>query len=245
MGGIFPQTGLNLPLTHCNFGAAAAFASGIRAALNDKKEKKIQVLVWAGDGATYDIGFGALSAAAEREEDILYLCANNEAYMNTGIQRSSATPFLAWTTTTPLPQLKLQPKKPLVEIMAAHKIPYSASASIGFKKDLERKLKIAKKIKGFKFIDLLVPCPTGWRARSDLTIKLSRMAVNCGIFPLIEIFDGKKYRINYPQGELLPVKDYLSLQGRFSHLEQSQILEIEKMIKENLDWLKKLQNLNP
>jgi len=220
--GSFPQTALRIPLCHVNFETAAPTASGIRAALKMLGDSDIEnVFVWAGDGATYDIGFGALSGAAERGDDIIYVCTNNEAYMNTGIQRSSATPWGTWTTTTPLPEPKQQAKKPMMEIMAAHRIPYAASASIAFPEDLEVKVKKAKSIKGgLKYIELLCSCPTGWRFPPHLTVKLARLAVLTGAFPLYEVFQGEKYVINQPEVNkaLLPVGEYLSLQGRFSHL---------------------------
>ncbi|TET41811.1 MAG: pyruvate synthase subunit beta [Dehalococcoidia bacterium] len=220
--GIYPQTALRIPFCHVNFETGASTASGIRAALKTLEDSEVEnVFVWAGDGGTYDIGFGALSGAAERGDDMIYVCANNEAYMNTGIQRSSATPWGAWTTTTPLPEPKQQAKKPMVEIMAAHRIPYAASASIAFLEDLEAKVKKAKSIKGgLKFIDLLCPCPIGWRFSPHLTVKLARLAVLTGVFPLYEVFQGKEYAINQPEVNkaLLPVEEYLSFQGRFSHL---------------------------
>ena len=198
IAGFFPQTALGIPLSHVNFETGASTASGIRAALKIMGHSEVEnVLVWAGNGATYDIGFAALSGAAERGDDMIYVCANNEAYMNTGIQRSSATPWGAWTTTTPLPEPKQQAKKPMVEIMAAHQIPYAASASIAFLEDLEAKVKKAKSIKGgLKFIDLLCPCPPGWRFPPHLTVKLARLAVLTGVFPLYEVFQGEKYVIN-------------------------------------------------
>jgi len=220
--GIYPQTALRIPFCHVNFETGAPTASGIRAALKTLEDSEVEnVFVWAGDGATYDIGFAALSGAAERGDDMIYVCANNEAYMNTGIQRSSATPWGAWTTTTPLPEPKQQAKKLMVEIMAAHRIPYAASASIAFLEDLEAKVKKAKGIKGgLKFIDLLCPCPIGWRFSPHMTVKLARLAVLTGVFPLYEIFQGKEYVINQPEVNkaLLPVEEYLSFQGRFSHL---------------------------
>lgn len=220
--GIYPQTALRIPLAHVNFETAASTASGIRAALKTLRDNEVEnVFVWAGDGSTYDIGFASLSGAAERGDDMIYVCADNEAYMNTGIQRSSATPWGAWTTTCPLPQPKQQAKKPMVEIMAAHRIPYAASASIAFLEDLEAKVKKARSIKeGLKFIDLLCPCPTGWRFPPHLTLKLARLAVLTGVFPLYEVFQGEKYVVNQPEvtKALLPAEEYLSLQGRFSHL---------------------------
>ena len=238
IAGFSPQAALRIPLSHVNFETGAPTASGIRAALEILGHSEVEnVFVWAGDGGTYDIGFAALSGAAERGDDMIYMCANNEAYMNTGIQRSSATPWGAWTTTTPLPKPKQQAKKPMVEIMAAHRIPYAASASIAFLEDLETKVKKAKAIKGgLKFIDILCPCPTGWRFPPNLTVKLARLAVLTGIFPLYEIFQGEKYVVNQPEVNkaLLPVEEYLSFQGRFSHLTDEDTKTIAHNV--NQEW---------
>lgn len=245
IAGIYPQTSWRIPLCHVNFETGASSASGVRAALEILESGEVEnVLVWAGDGGTYDIGFGSLSGAAERGDDIIYICANNEAYMNTGIQRSSATPLGAWTTTTPLPQPKHQAKKAMVEIMAAHRIPYAASASIAFPEDLEAKVKKAKSIKGgLKFIDLLCPCPPGWRFPPHLTVKLARLAVLTGVFPLYEVFNGEKYVVNQPGTNKapLPAEEYLKLQGRFDHLSKRDIKTIQDNL--NREWemlLKKL-----
>jgi len=238
LAGIYPQSTLRIPFCNVNFATGGSTSAGIRAALKAMRDSEVEnVFVWAGDGGTYDIGFAALSGAAERGDDIIYVCANNEAYMNTGIQRSSATPWGAWTTTSPLPQPKQQTKKPMVEIMAAHRIPYVASASIAFLEDLEAKVKKASSIKGgLKFIDLLCPCPTGWRFPPNLTIKLARLAVLAGVFPLCEISQGENYVVNQPQVDkaLLPVKDYLSFQGRFRHQTDEDIKTIQHNV--NHDW---------
>jgi len=238
LAGIYPQTSLAIPFCHANFETAGPTASGIRAGLEILENGEVEnVLVWAGDGATYDIGFGSLSAVAERGDDVIYVCANNEAYMNTGIQRSSATPWGAWTTTTPLPQPKQQARKPMVEIMAAHRVPYAASACIAFPEDLESKVKKAKGIKGgLKFIDLLCPCPPGWRFSPHLTVKLARLAVLTGVSPLYEVFQGEKYVVNQPviNKALLPVEEYLRLQGRFRHLIEEDIRTIQDNV--NKEW---------
>jgi pyruvate/2-oxoacid:ferredoxin oxidoreductase alpha subunit/pyruvate/2-oxoacid:ferredoxin oxidoreductase beta subunit len=243
VSGTFPQSSLRIPFCHVNFATGASTATGIGAALKILGKSDVEnVLVWAGDGATYDIGAGALSGAAERGNDMIYVCANNEAYMNTGIQRSSATPMGAWSTTTPLPQPKQQAKKPMVEIMAAHRIPYAASASIAFPEDLEMKLRKAKSIKGgVKFIDLLSPCPTGWRFPPHLTVKLARLAVLTGVFPLFEIINGEEYIINKPDVDatLVPVREYLQLQGRFAHLKEEDIDAIQENV--NREWRRLLR----
>jgi len=243
IAGAFPQSALGIPYCHVNFATGASSAAGIAAAVKALKKSAVEsVLVWAGDGATYDIGMGSLSGAAERGDDIIYVCANNEAYMNTGIQRSSATPTWAWSTTTPLPQPKQQSKKPMVEIMAAHRIPYAATASIAFPEDLEMKLKKAKSIKGgVKYIDLLCPCPTGWRFPPHLTVKLARLAVLTGIFPLFEIINGEEYIINKPDvaETPLPIREYMQWQGRFAHLSEDDMDTIQKNV--DREWMRLLQ----
>jgi pyruvate/2-oxoacid:ferredoxin oxidoreductase beta subunit len=227
--GIFPHTASKLPLMHTAFETTAAAASGVRAALVSSGKSEITVLGWAGDGGTFDIGFQALSAAAERNEDFIYVCYDNEAYMNTGIQRSSATPYGAWTTTTPLGQTKDLPKKNIVEIMAAHKIPYAATCNPAYPQDLMAKFRKAKKISGFRFIHMLAACPTGWKFDSDLSIKLGRLAVETKVFPLYEVEKGETYHVTYrPKG--LPVQDYLLEQGRFKHLKPEEIAYIQKFV---------------
>jgi pyruvate/2-oxoacid:ferredoxin oxidoreductase beta subunit len=227
--GYWPLSASKVPFFHCSFGTAAATAAGLKAGLEMIGDRTTTVLAWAGDGGTFDIGFQSLSGAAERNEDILYCCYDNEAYMNTGIQRSSATPKGSWTTTTPVQNLKEEPKKDIDAILAAHRIPYLATASIAFPEDLARKVKKAKKMKGTRFIHILIPCPPGWRFQSDLTIRLSRLAVEARAFPLFEVDHGMRYQLN-PMPEKIPVKEYVRLQGRFSHLSEKQIEAIQKEI---------------
>jgi pyruvate/2-oxoacid:ferredoxin oxidoreductase beta subunit len=194
-----------------------------------KGDSTTTVLAWAGDGGTFDIGLQALSGAAERNDDFIYICYDNEAYMNTGNQRSSATPFLTWTTTTPVRQAKEEAKKNIMEIMAAHRIPYAATASVAYPEDFFQKMKKAKEIRGLKFIHILASCPTGWRLPSQLSIKAARLAALTRIFPLYEIENGEKYTINLKQ-EPRPVQEYLKLQGRFSHLTDSEIEVIQENV---------------
>jgi len=225
IAGPFPYSALKVPILHTAFETAAVAASGVRAALDIKGDRETTVVAWAGDGGTFDIGLQALSGAAERNENILYICYDNEAYMNTGIQRSSATPKGAWTTTTP--EHKTEPKKDIMEIMAAHLIPYAAAASIAYPEDLIEKVKKAKGIYGLRFIHILAPCPPGWRIPSELSVKLARLAVESGVFPLYEVEGGLRYRINYtPNG--VGVREYLKLQGRFRDLSEEEIQEIEE-----------------
>ncbi|MDW8113404.1 MAG: thiamine pyrophosphate-dependent enzyme [candidate division WOR-3 bacterium] len=236
--GPFPLHCIKVPLYHTAFETAAVVASGIRAALEVKGKRDIEVLAFAGDGGTLDIGIQALSAVCERNDKIIYACYDNEAYMNTGIQRSSATPYGAWTTTTPREDFKKERKKNITEIIAAHRIPYVATASIGFPDDLIVKFKKAKEAKGTAFIHIFAPCPTGWRMAPELMITIAQLAVDCKIFPLYEVFDGVKYVINY-QPKNIPVQEYLKLQGRFSHLTEEEIEIIQKEVDFNWELLVK------
>ena len=201
-----------------------------KACLDRKGDFTTTVLAIAGDGGTFDIGLQALSAAAERNDDFIFLCYDNEAYMNTGIQRSSATPWGAWTTTTPPLSLKNQPKKDIVEIIAAHRVPYAATASMAYPEDFARKLRRAKETRGFKFIYALSPCPVGWRFSSELTVRVARLAVQSKLFPLYEVEDGDRYILNVePEG--VPVNEYFQPQGRFSFLREGDM----ERIQENVD----------
>ncbi|MFQ5905162.1 MAG: thiamine pyrophosphate-dependent enzyme [bacterium] len=236
IAGPFPYSGFRIPLYHTAFETAASCASGIRAALEVKKRRGINVLAWAGDGGTFDIGIQALSGAVERNDDFIYICYDNEAYMNTGIQRSSATPKGAWTTTTPARHPKLTRKKNMVEIMAAHRIPYAATASVAYPEDLKAKVRKAKKTKGTRFIHIFSPCPTGWRYSPELTVKLARMAVDSRAFPIYEVENGVQYRVTVePKG--IPVRDYIRPQGRFRHLTDEEIEEMQRNADSEYDRL--------
>ncbi len=233
IAGPYPQSSLQIPVMHTAFETGAAAASGVRAALDVKGDTETTVVTWAGDGGTFDIGFQALSGAVERNEDFLYVCYDNEAYMNTGVQRSSSTPYGAWTTTTPSREWKKMRKKNIVEALVAHRIPYAATASIAYPEDLISKVKKARAVKGSKFIHIFSSCPTGWRMPSEMSIKIARMAVQTNIFPLYEVEGGIRYTINLtPKGYL--VKEYFRLQGRFRHLTEADLDQIQRMVNE--DW---------
>jgi pyruvate ferredoxin oxidoreductase beta subunit/2-oxoisovalerate ferredoxin oxidoreductase beta subunit len=224
--GGFPHSAIEVPIVHVAFETAACSASGIRASLDMQGDTETTVIAWAGDGGTFDIGIQSLSGAAERNDDFIYICCDNEAYMNTGIQRSSATPYLAWTTTTPVGNPKEGPKKDMMAIMADHGIPYAATACVAYPEDFVGKLRKAKGMSGTRFIHLLSPCPAGWRIASNETIKVARLAVETKVFPLYEIEDGEVYTITYqPKG--IPVEAYLSQQGRFSHLTKEEVALIQ------------------
>ena len=221
----YPNSTLTVPCFHSAFEIAAPTAAGIACALKIKGEEDTTVLAFAGDGGTFDIGLQSLSGAADRNDNFIYVCLDNEGYMNTGIQSSSATPQNAWTMTTPAG--RRGKKKQFMQIIAAHRIPYAATASIGHPQDLMEKVKRAKAIKGTRFIHTLTPCPTGWRMPEDLTVKSAMLAVETRIFPLYEIIDGTHYRITHdPKG--LPVTEYLKIQGRYRHLTDEAVKGIQR-----------------
>ena len=226
IAGPWPQTSLKVPLYHTAFETAAAMASGVKAGLTMRGDEETTVIAWAGDGGTFDIGIQALSGAAERNEDIIYFCYDNEAYMNTGVQRSSSTPWGAWTTTTPANQPEPGPKKDMMGILAAHRIPYAATASVAYPVDLIEKVKKAKTVKGMRFIHVLAPCPPGWKVSNERTIELARQAVQTRIFPLVEVENGATWHFTVDHaGD--PVEEYIQSQGRFRHLTDEQIGHIK------------------
>jgi pyruvate ferredoxin oxidoreductase beta subunit len=217
----YPETSWQVPWIHSLFGNAAAVASGIAAANRVKGRKGVQVIAQGGDGGTTDIGFGCLSGMFERNDDVLYICYDNEAYMNTGVQRSSATPPAARTATTPAvgkrPGNVAGTGKNLPLIAMAHGIPYVATASVANLHDLEAKVTRAMGISGARYIHIHVPCPLGWGSAPADTIKVARMAVESGLFPLIEAEHGEvvdRAKIRHR----VPVDEYLKLQRRFAHL---------------------------
>lgn len=213
--GIYPNTAFNVPVYNVAFAAAAACASGMSAALR-AAGKKTNVIAYAGDGGTVDIGIQALSGAFERGADFLYICYDNEAYGNTGMQRSGATPLGARTTTTPVG--KMQPKKDLDAIVAAHRPPYMATACPAYPKDLFQKVKKALSYRGPTFIHILSPCPPGWRFSTEKTVEMGKLAVRTGMWILYEREQGK-VTINGPSKAAmvkpLPVGEYIRAQGRF------------------------------
>jgi pyruvate ferredoxin oxidoreductase beta subunit len=235
----FPASALDLPVLNMAFASGGAVASGITAAADRLVkhgvfEEKPTILVWAGDGGTYDIGIQALSGAAERSADFIYVCYNNEVYSNTGTQRSGATPYAAWTTNTVTG--KEEWRKDIAQIMVAHNIPYVATASLAYPTDMYRKFAKAKDIKGTRYIEIQAPCPPGWKFPSSHTIKVSRLSVQTGMWLLYEHEDGRTSytagtkRIIQGQSKLKPVEEYLELQGRFRHLFQPE--KDEETIKE-------------
>lgn len=212
-GGTFPQATFGVPAIMTTFASSPAVATGLAAAaaLNNEETR---VIVLAGDGGTFDIGFATLSAAAERNEDVLFICYDNEIYGNTGGQRSSATPQGAVTSNTL--DGKIEQKKDILAVMAAHRIPYAASVSLAHVEDTHRKLSYAVEQKGFRFLHVLSPCPTGWKSEPALGLELVRLAVRSGLWPVYEIFDGKRHVVNIePEFSDEALDMYLSLQRRF------------------------------
>ena len=209
--GAFPTTSYGVPTIATTFASSPAVASGV-ASIRDLNNEPGQVICWAGDGGTYDIGLGTLSAAAERNENIIYICYDNEIYGNTGGQRSSATPAGARTSTTPWG--KSERKKDIMSIMAAHRIPYAATLSVAHPDDFARKMSTALSLQGMRFLLLHSPCPTGWKSEPEDSVKLVRLAVASGLFPLYEVFDGSTYRINIEPDGTDPT-EYFHRQGRF------------------------------
>jgi pyruvate ferredoxin oxidoreductase beta subunit/2-oxoisovalerate ferredoxin oxidoreductase beta subunit len=233
IAGPYPQNALKVPVLHTAFATAGATASGLRAALDMIGDRETTILSWAGDGGTFDIGFQSLSGAVERNEDCIFVCYDNEAYMNTGVQRSSATPYGTQTTTTPGQAWKKTRKKNIVEALAAHRIPYAATASIGFPDDMIRKFQKAAAMRGgARFMHVLATCPAGWRIGSEMSVKIARLAVQTNVFPLYEVEGGISYILNYKGNR--KVREYLQLQGRFKHLRDADMDQIQENV--DVEW---------
>ena len=240
---IFPYSSWNIPWIHSAFENAAATISGVETAYRSlKKQGKIDIddvvfVAFGGDGGTYDIGLQALSGAAERGHKVLYVCYDNQAYMNTGIQRSSATPMGAHTTTSPAGKVipgKIQESKNLPEIMVAHGIPYVATSIPGKWNDLVNKVEKAISFNGFTFIDVLSPCRLGWPHDPKLTLEISRLAADTCIWPLYEVVEGK-YRLTYKPKEKKPIVEWFKLQRRFSHLLKPENSKLVEEIQKEID----------
>lgn len=231
------------------FSGGACYASGVSRALKLLGKEGVEVVYCGGDGGIADVGFQPFSGAAERNEDILVICLDNEAYMNTGIQRSSSTPLYAWTTTTEIGKMrsgKPENKKNLPLILAAHEVPYVATASVSHVKDLIYKAKKASKIRGFRYIHILTPCPQGWRFPAEKTVEIARLAVQTAYFPLFEIENGSTFRFTVePPPKPRPVVEFLKPQGRFAHLKEAEIQKIQEWVDLRLQYYRHLARFAP
>ncbi len=237
-----PHTSFDIPVMNIAFEAAAAGASGIEAALRMQGKEDTTVLAWAGDGGTYDIGIQALSGALERQTNFIYICYNNQIYSNTGIQRSGATPYGAWTTTTVTGKTEF--RKEMGDIVRAHHLPYCAQACVSYPDDLFKKISKAKKIKGPKFVEILAPCPPGWRFSMDKTVEMGKLAVETGAWALYEcenehmVFNGKSKLILEEKIQRKPIEEWMKYQGRFRHLfVPEKRIEAIQAIEEHVDQM--------
>ncbi len=247
-----PYSSWDTSFVHNAFENAAATISGVEAAYKGLKaagkipaDKEIKFIAFGGDGGTYDIGLQSLSGALERGHDFVYVCYDNGAYMNTGIQRSSATPHYSWATTSEVGSAqpgKLQKRKDLASIVAAHHIPYVAQASIGNWKDLVEKSEKAFNTPGPAFINVLAPCPRGWRYTGDQTVEVAKLAIRTKFWPLFEVVDEKWSMREVREKDLLPIEEFLRVQGRFKHLFQPEnehlIKQLQAEVDEYYDYVK-------
>jgi pyruvate/2-oxoacid:ferredoxin oxidoreductase beta subunit len=244
IAGIWPVNAFGVSVYLTPFASAAAEASGLKAALRLRGRGDTHVVVWAGDGATSDIGFSGVSAAAERNEDIVYVLNDNEAYMNTGVQKSGATPEGAWTTTTPAGAPRAGRKKDVARIMAAHGIPYVATLAAGsvpMLRDFRAKVARAAELGGFRFLHVLGGCPPGWRYPTAQSTEVVRLAVESRYFPLLECDNGA-WRLTYRPKHPVPVEEFLQGQGRFAHLSAGEIATIQSHVDERWELLSDLEH---
>ncbi len=242
IAGVYPVTAFGVSVHLTPFASAAAEASGLKAALRLRGVRRSLVVVWGGDGATADIGFSGVSAAAERNEDVIYVLNDNEAYMNTGVQKSGATPEGAWTTTTPVGAPRRGAKKDLARILAAHGVPYVATLAAGsgpMLRDFRAKVTRAASLEGFRFLHVLGACPPGWRYPTADTVGLTRLAVDTGYFPLVECDHGT-WRVTYAPKQRPPISEFLAAQGRFAHLSAEQVAAIQAHVDERRAALERL-----
>ncbi len=249
----YPFTSWNVPWIHVAFENAAAVGSGVESGLKVLRrkgripEKDVTVVAMAGDGGTSDIGFQSLSGMLERGHNMIYVCVDNEAYMNTGIQRSSSTPFGATTTTSPAG--KARPtgqntwKKDMTAIAAAHNIPYAATACPSYYNDLIKKVQRAKEVEGPAYLHILSVCPTGWRIPPEKAIEYGKLAVDTGVFPLYEVDNGV-WKLTRKPKELKPITEYFKGQGRYRHLDDSMVQEIQDRITKQWQKLERLSEMS-
>ena len=237
----FPQLCFANNAIISTFAGTASMLTGVEAGLRAQGIKDFTAVGFAGDGGTADIGIQALSGAIDRNDDIIYICYDNEAYMNTGIQKSSLTPFGAKTTTTPAGKNirgNLRPKKNMFEIVAAHGIPYAATASVGYLNDFINKVHKASTIRGTKYIHIIAPCPTGWGIETDETVEIAKEVVDNGLWYLAEYENGE-FTLNHKPKEFTDIKAYLKKQGRFRHLTDEDIEYIEESIDKKWEYINK------
>ena len=234
----YPQSAWGLPWIHSLFENASAVASGILASLKQKGDTTTKVLVQAGDGGTFDIGLGLISGMWERGENILYICYDTEAYSNTGIQASGSTPYGASTTTTPDGAASIgstQRKKDMLAIALAHGVKYAAQTTAGFPDDITNKVKKALDINGPSYIQILSPCMPGWKIGNDQAVNMGKLAAQTALYPLLEYVNGKLTASSIKADfQAKPAAEYLNAQGRFRHLKEADIAEIEKLAEENI-----------
>ena len=237
----FPQLCFSNNSIISTFAGTASMLTGVEAGLRAKGYKDFTAVGFAGDGGTADIGIQALSGAIDRNDNIIYICYDNEAYMNTGIQKSGLTPFGAKTTTTPAGQNihgNIRPKKNMFEIAAAHDIPYAATASVGYLPDFIEKVRKASQIQGTKYIHVIAPCPTGWGIPVDETINIAKEVVDSGLWYLAEYENGQ-FTLNHKPKSFTSVEDYLKKQGRFKHLTDEDIKIITDSRDKKCDHIEK------
>ena len=244
IAGIWPVNAFGVSVHLTPFASAPAEAAGIKSALRLRGQRDTQVVVWGGDGATCDIGFSGVSAAAERNDDIVYVLNDNEAYMNTGVQKSGATPEGAWTTTTPTTAPRAGQKKDMARILAAHGAPYVATLAIGsvpMLRDFRAKVARAAEVEGFRFLHVLGACPPGWRYPTSESTEVVRLAVESRYFPLVECDHGR-WKVTFQPKHPLPVSAFLEAQGRFSHLSPEEIDTIQSHVDERWELLTQLES---
>ena len=226
--GVGGETCVQIAGYQCNLENTAASAAGIRAGLDMQGKHDVHVLGWAGDGATIDIGLQSLSGAMERGDRIIYVCYDNEAYMNTGIQASGSTPYSASTTTTPGGKPTM--RKDMMQIIAAHHIPYAATCSIAHLEDMAKKVEKAKACGGTAYLQVLATCPTGWFFEPEKSVDLARLAVQTLVWPLYEVIGGTHYKVTLKVSKPKPIVDYLTPQGRFSRISEEQLASLQQQV---------------
>lgn len=236
----FPFSAYKVPVVASTFAGSSMVASGMKV-IQELNDEDCHVVAFAGDGGTFDIGLACLSSNAERNENIIYICYDNEVYGNTGAQRSSATPLGATTTTTPAGKTGF--KKDIMGIMASHRIPYAATLSMGYPDDFQAKVRTASNIQGFRFLHILSPCTPNWKIEPANAVRLARLAVETGVFPLYEVHDGATYRVTVKPKELKPVSEYLDLQKRFARMNESTRKTYQNFVQKNWARLLRLEQI--